>query len=68
MSSQHRTVTLPESLCHEMEERWIGKEFEDLESLLRFVIEELLRTESESLDREERETLEQRLRDLGYLR
>ena len=67
MSSGSRTIEIPDEVCSEVEARWIGKEFPDLESFVRFVLETLLAPEIESLDRDEQQLLEQRLRDLGYL-
>lgn len=61
-----RQISLPEDLCTAAEQRF-GSRFENLESLLEFVLGELTRTDADSLDRAEQAIIEQRLRDLGYI-
>jgi len=61
-----RQISLPEDLCTVAERRF-GSRFENLESLLEFVLRELTRSDVESLDQAEQSVLEARLRDLGYL-
>lgn len=61
-----RKISLPEELCAAAEHQY-GSRFENLESLLEFVLRELTRNEAESLDQAEQVILEQRLRDLGYI-
>ncbi|MFZ3263882.1 MAG: hypothetical protein WA172_07770 [Terriglobales bacterium] len=61
-----RQISLPEDLCTAAEQQY-GSRFENLESLLEFVLRELTRSEAECLDQAEQAILEQRLRDLGYI-
>ncbi|HUB01698.1 MAG TPA: hypothetical protein VL983_03390 [Terriglobales bacterium] len=61
-----RNVSLPEDLCASAEQKY-GREFESIESLLEFVLQELLRDDAEKLDEKEKAILEKRLRDLGYM-
>jgi len=57
---------LPEELCTSAEQQF-GARFDNVESLLEFVLRELLRNDDEVLDKAEQVLLEKRLRDLGYL-
>lgn len=61
-----RQISLRGELCAAAEQRF-GSRFENLESLLEFVLRELTRNDAESLDQTEQAILEQRLRDLGYI-
>lgn len=61
-----RQIGLPEELCAAAEQRF-GRQFQNVESLLEFVLREILRDDAEKLDQREKELLEQRLRDLGYM-
>jgi hypothetical protein len=61
-----RTIVLPEDICAAAERRFVPQ-FENLESLLEFVLRELTQDKAESLDRAEQALLEQRLKDLGYI-
>ncbi len=61
-----RQINLPEDLCAAAERRFIPQ-FENLESLLEFVLRELTEDKAESLDQAEQALLEQRLKDLGYI-
>ncbi len=61
-----RQIGLPEELCASAEQRF-GRQFQNIESLLEFVLRELLRDDAEKLDEKEKAILEQRLRDLGYI-
>lgn len=65
-TSPRRPITLPEELCAAVEQRFTPR-FENLESLLEFVLRELTRNDAESLDLAEQAILERRLRDLGYI-
>ncbi len=61
-----RQITLPEELCTAAEQRFTPA-FNNLESLLEFVLRELTRRDAESLNEAEEAMLEERLRNLGYL-
>jgi len=61
-----RQLTLPEELCAAAEEQFASR-FDNVESLLEFVLREITRNDAESLDHGEQAILEQRLRDLGYI-
>lgn len=61
-----RQISLPEELCTAAEQQFVPR-FENLESLLEYVLQELTRSDSEAFDRAEQEILERRLRDLGYI-
>jgi hypothetical protein len=61
-----RSITLPEDLCAIAEQRFVSR-FNNLETLLEFVLRELTRNDAEALDRAEQAILEKRLRDLGYI-
>lgn len=67
MSEQMRTLKLPEALCRQIEENYVGAHFATLEDLLIFVLRELLHDEALEMDADEEKIIEQRLRDLGYL-
>ncbi len=64
--TMRRQISLPEELCAAAEQRFRSN-FETLESLLEFVLQELTRSEAEALDQAEQAILEERLRNLGYL-
>jgi hypothetical protein len=64
--SARRQISLPEELCASAEKRF-SSGFENLESLLEFVLRELTRSDTESLDETDQAILEERLRDLEYL-
>ena len=61
-----RQISLPEELCATAEKQF-GARFENLQSLLEFVLQELVNNDAETLDKAEQAVLEKRLRDLGYL-
>jgi hypothetical protein len=61
-----RQISLPEELCATAEKRF-SSGFDNLESLLEFVLRELTRSDAESLNEAEQAILEERLRNLGYL-
>ena len=61
-----RQIILREDLCSAAEQRF-GKQFQSVEALLEFVLQELIRDDAGKLDQKEKEILEQRLRDLGYI-
>jgi hypothetical protein len=61
-----RQISLRQDLCAAAESRFIPQ-FENLESLLEFVLRELTEDKAESLDRAEQALLDQRLKDLGYI-
>jgi len=65
-SRARRQINLPEDLCAIAERQFIPQ-FENLESLLEFVLRELTQDKAESLDQAEQALLEQRLKDLGYI-
>ena len=65
-SRARRQINLPEDLCAIAERQFIPQ-FENLESLLEFVLRELTQDKAESLDQTEQALLEQRLKDLGYI-
>jgi hypothetical protein len=60
-----RKISLPEDACAAAERRF--PQFENLETLLEFVLRELSRGQAESLNQAEQSLLEQRLKDLGYI-
>ena len=64
--SQYRTVSLPEDLCSAAD-KFIAGRFENLESLISFLLREVLKDEGNKFDQAEEEMIEQRLRDLGYI-
>jgi hypothetical protein len=66
MRTQYRTFTLPEDLCAAAEKRLTGQ-FENLEALLSFLLQEIAKDEAGKLDLAEEQIIEQRLRDLGYI-
>ncbi len=61
-----RQIHLPEDLCQAAEQRF-KQRFDNIDSLLEFVLRELVQSESDTLDRAEQTLLEERLRNLGYL-
>jgi hypothetical protein len=61
-----RQINLSEDLCAAAEGRFTPQ-FENLESLLEFVLRELTQDKAEQLDQAEQALLEQRLKDLGYI-
>ncbi len=61
-----RQIHLPEDLCQAAEQRF-KQGFNNIDSLLEFVLRELVQSESDALDRAEQTLLEERLRNLGYL-
>ncbi|MFZ3340192.1 MAG: hypothetical protein WA609_20480 [Terriglobales bacterium] len=63
---ERRPISLSEDLCAAAERRFIPQ-FENLESLLEFVLRELNQDKAQSLDQAEQALLEQRLKDLGYI-
>jgi hypothetical protein len=66
LSTQYRTINLPEDLCAETE-KWMAGRFDNLESLLTFLLRELANNDAAKLDQAEEGIVEQRLRDLGYI-
>ncbi len=64
--TEYRTVRLPEDLCATVE-RSITGQFESLEAMLGFLLQEIVRGDGTRFDQAEQEMLEQRLRDLGYM-
>ena len=61
-----RNISLREDLCTAAEQKF-GAQFQSVEALLEFVLQELLADDAEKLDQKEKEILEKRLRDLGYI-
>jgi len=66
LSNQFRAVQLPEELCRDVES-WLRGRFDNLESLLSFLLQEIVKDESSKLDLREEEIIQQRLKDLGYI-
>jgi hypothetical protein len=66
LMAQYRTVGLPEDLCAAAEKQLPGQ-FDSLEALLRFFLQEITRDESNKFDQAEEEIIQRRLRDLGYM-
>ncbi len=66
LTTQYRTIRLPEDLCAETE-KWMAGRFDNLESLLTFLLREVASNDAAKLDQAEEEIVEQRLRDLGYI-
>ena len=62
MNTSSRQVSLPESLCVSIEQR-----FGNLESFLTFAMSEVLRDQAAEHDQNEQRIVEERLRELGYL-
>lgn len=63
---QHRNVSLPEDLCAEAE-RWMTGQFDNLEELLSFLLQEIVKDDAGRLDLADEQIVEQRLKDLGYI-
>lgn len=61
-----RNISLREDLCAAAEQKFEA-EFQSVELLLEFVLQELLADATEKLDQNEKAILEKRLRDLGYI-
>ena len=61
-----RQISLPEDLCAAAGRKFVPQ-FENLESLLEFVLGDLIQDDAESLDQTEQALLEQRMQDLGYI-
>jgi len=61
-----RNIGLRDDLCVAAEQKF-GAQFQSIESLLEFVLQELLADDAEKLDQNEKAILEKRLRDLGYI-
>jgi len=66
LTTQYRTVQLPEDLCREAE-TWLAGRFENLEAMLSFLMREVIRDDASKLDQAEEELVQQRLRELGYI-
>lgn len=66
LTSQYRTISLPEELCAETE-KWMAGRFDNLESLLTLLLRELANNDAAQFDQAEEGIVEQRLRDLGYI-
>jgi len=64
--TQYRTVHLPEELCAAAEKSLAGK-FDNLETLISFLLQEIVKNDSSRFDRAEEQMIEQRLKDLGYI-
>jgi hypothetical protein len=64
--SQQRTISLPEDLCAEAEQ-WMTGQFDSLEALLSFLLQEIVKDDASKFDQAEAQIVEQRLRDLGYI-
>ena len=66
MTTPYRTFNLPEDLCAEAE-TWMAGRFDNIESLLSFLLQEIVKDDGSKLDQAEEEIIEQRLKDLGYI-
>jgi hypothetical protein len=66
LSTQYRSISLPEDLCAETE-KWMAGQFDNLESLLTFLLRELANDDAGKFDQAEEGIVEQRLKDLGYI-
>jgi hypothetical protein len=66
MTNARRQISLPEELCVLVEQRFASR-FDNLETLLEYVLRDLTRNDAEALDQAEQALLEKRLRDLGYI-
>lgn len=62
----HRSVSLPEDLCAQAE-KWMAGQFDSLEALLSFILQEIVKNDAGKLDLADEEIVEQRLKDLGYI-
>jgi hypothetical protein len=66
VTTEYRTLRLPEDLCKEAE-TWMTGRFPDVETLLSFLLQEIVKEEAGKLDRAEEDMVQQRLKDLGYI-
>jgi hypothetical protein len=66
LTTQNRTLSLPEDLCAQAEE-WMAGRFDNLESLISFLLGEIVKNDASKLDQAEEEIVDQRLRELGYI-
>jgi hypothetical protein len=66
MTNARRQISLPEELCVLVEQRFAPR-FDNLETLLEYVLRDLTRNDAEALDQAEQAILEKRLLDLGYI-
>lgn len=66
VTTEYRTVNLPEDLCSAAEKSLKGR-FDSLEALLSFLLQEIAKDEAGRFDEADEQIIEQRLRDLGYL-
>jgi hypothetical protein len=66
MTTQYRTVNLPEDLCAAAEKSLTGR-FDSLEALISFLLQEIAKDDTSRFDGADEQIIEQRLRDLGYL-
>jgi hypothetical protein len=66
LTTEYRTVRLPEDLCKEAEE-WMTGRFSELETLLSFLLQEIVKDEAAKFDQKEEDIVQQRLKDLGYI-
>ncbi len=64
--SELRELRLPVELCVKAEEKF-GANFNGVEDLLIFVLQELVRGDTLQQDRDDQSVVEERLRDLGYI-
>jgi hypothetical protein len=61
-----RGVQLPEELCRAAEQRY-GAQFESLERLLEYVLQNLVHDAAAQMDESEQRIIEERLKNLGYI-
>ena len=64
--TEYRNVRLPEDLCAQAE-AWLTGRFDNLETLIDFLLREVMKDDSAKLDQAEEELVQQRLRELGYI-
>jgi hypothetical protein len=64
--TQYRTVRLPDDLCAEAE-KWLTGRFDNLETLLSFLLQEIVKDDGSKFDQAEEQMIQDRLRDLGYI-
>jgi len=66
MTTSLRQVNLPEDLCS-VAEKLYEKQFQSLEKLIVFLLEEVTRQDAVRLDQDEQRIIEARLKALGYI-
>jgi len=64
--TEYRNVRLPEDLCSQAD-LWLTGRFDNIETLIDFLLREVMKDDSAKLDQAEEELVQQRLRELGYI-